>query len=126
VNAIRIAAVIGAAVISATAGTAGAAFASDPARLGATAVQVRSGAPGAPDAMTGICQQVMREHPAMARGHGQVMRGTRGLGQMNQPMTGAGRHDGRGVPRQGSPGQAGDRPAVTAIKGVSGAAVLFR
>ena len=85
-----LAAVIGAAVISVTAGTAGAAFASSPARHGATAGQVRSAAPGAPGAMTGTCRRMMRQYPAMAGMPGQMMRGTRGMGQMDQQMTGGG------------------------------------
>ena len=89
-NAARIAAVLGAAVISVTAGTAGAAFAGSPARPGATAAQVRSAAPAAPGAMTGSCQQMMREYPAMARMHEPMMGGTRGMGQMNQQMAGGG------------------------------------
>jgi hypothetical protein len=90
VNPARIAAVIGAAVISVTAGTAGAAFASGPAGHGATATQVRPAAPGAPGAMTGTCRRMMREYPAIAAIPGQMIRGTRGMGQMDQQMTGGG------------------------------------
>jgi hypothetical protein len=89
-SAARIAAVISAAVISVTAATAGTAFASNPARPGAPAAQVRSGAPGAPRTMAGSCQRMMREYPAMAGMRGHMMSGTRGMGQMNQQMTGGG------------------------------------
>jgi hypothetical protein len=88
VNAARIAAVIGAAVISVTAATAGAAFASSLARPGAPAAQVRSAAPSGAGARTGSCQRMMHEYPAMARMHEEMMHGTRGMGQMNQQMTG--------------------------------------
>jgi hypothetical protein len=33
---------------------------------------------------------MMREYPAMARMHEQMMRGMRGMGQMNQQMAGGG------------------------------------
>ena len=89
-NATRIAAVIGVAVISVTAGTAGAAFAGGPAGHSATAAQARPAASDPPGAMTGICRRMMREYPAMAGLPGQTMRGTRGMGQMDQQVTGGG------------------------------------
>lgn len=89
-NAARIAALIGTAVISVTTGTAGAAFAGRPAGPGAAAALVRSAAPAPPGVRTGSCQQMMREHPAMARMHRQMMHGMRGMGQMNQQMAGGG------------------------------------
>ena len=106
-NAARIAAVIGAAVISVRAGTAGAAFASSPARTGVTAARVRSAAPAAPGAMTGSCQQMMREYPAMARTGEPMMGGTRGMGQVNQQMAGGEVAGMMGGHSAGTPGPAG-------------------
>jgi hypothetical protein len=40
--------------------------------------------------MTGSCQQMMREYPAMAGMHERMMGGTRGMGRMNQQMPGGG------------------------------------
>lgn len=84
-NAGRIAAAAGAMVIAVSAGAAGAARASSPTP---PASRGRAPAPGLPGARTGSCQRMMREYPAMARMHEQMMHGTRGMGQMNQQMAG--------------------------------------
>lgn len=102
-NPARIAAVIGAAVISVAAGTAGAASATGPARPGSPAAQVRSAAPGAPGDMTAICLRMMRVYPAMTGMHAQTLRGAHGMGQMNQQMPGGRRGVTGGIPCHGGP-----------------------